>query len=354
MDEMTSRERIGRMYERREADRVPLFETPWGSTLERWRAEGLGDASYVDFFGLDRLCGFRVDNSPRLPVGTVEETDEYRIHTTAWGATMRDWKHQASVPEVIDMVAKTADDWREMKKRIRPSEDRIPWDDLKRNWPLWQEKGAWIQAGGWFGFDITHARIVGTERLLMALVDDPEWIVDMWQTQIDTDLAMYDRVWDAGYHFDEFRWWDDMGYKGKQFFSLKMYRDLLKPIHQQAIDWAHAHGVPAYLHSCGDISPLVPELVAMGLDALNPLEVKAGMDPIAIKREYGGRLMLHGGFNALLWKDLEQMAAAVRQNLPILMENGGYMFATDHSTPSEVGLEDFRRIIELVKQVGRY
>src|SRR3989304_6327437 len=104
-----------------------------------------------------------------------------------------------------------------------------------------------------------------------------------------------------------------MGYKQNQFFSLKMYRELLKPFHQKAIDWAHARGIPAYLHSCGDIRPFIPELVAMGLDGLNPLEVKAGVDPLAVKREFGDRLLLHGGFHALLWNDGGGMQAAGRR-----------------------------------------
>jgi uroporphyrinogen decarboxylase len=90
------------------------------------------------------------------------------------------------------------------------------------------------------------------------------------------------------------------------------------------------------------------------VDGLNPLEVKAGVDPLAVKREFGDRLLLHGGFNALLWNDVEAMEAAVRENLPVLMENGGYIFATDHSTPSNVSLEAFKRIVAVVKEVGRY
>ncbi|HRU05608.1 MAG TPA: uroporphyrinogen decarboxylase family protein [Candidatus Brocadiia bacterium] len=352
--EMTSRERIGRMYEHKEADRVPLFESPWGATTARWRAEGMGEANYVEFFGLDRIRGIGADNSPRLPVTTVEETDEYKITTNAWGATVKNWKNQASTPEMIDVTVKTPDDWREVKKRMTPAEDRVDWEGLRVNYPLWRKEGAWIRTGGWFGFDITHARMVGTERLLIQLVEDPEWIVDIWKTQIELQLGLYDQIWEAGYRFDEMYWPDDMGYKGKQFFSLRMYRELLKPIHQRAIDWAHAKGIKAYLHSCGDIRPFIPDLVAMGLDGLNPLEAKAGVDTLAVKREFGDKLFLHGGFNALLWADVDKMEAAVRSDLPILKQNGGYMFATDHSTPSNVSLEQFRRIVSVVKEVGRY
>ena len=74
-----------------------------------------------------------------------------------------------------------------------------------------------------------------------------------------------------------------------------MYRDLLKPVHKRAADGAHAKGLSVELHSCGDVRALVPDLVEIAIDVLNPLEVKAGMDPIALKQQYGDRLAFHGG-----------------------------------------------------------
>lgn len=353
MGEMTTHERISRMYEHQDADRVPLFETAWGPTVDRWRREGLGDANYYEYFGLDRVMRFRVDNSPRFPSTVLEESDDHLVFTNEWGATIKYLKHDASVA-AIDVTVKTPDDWLKAKERMTPSDDRIPWDYIRERWPRWRKQGAWIVGIGWFGFDVTHSWFIGTERHLVALAENPEWCVDMWRTEQDLSLTLLDRMWDAGYHFDELLWYDDMGYKQNQFFSLKMYRELLKPIHQKAIDWAHAKGIRAYMHSCGDIRPFIPEVVEMGLDGLNPLEVKAGVDPLALKREFGDRLLLHGGFNAVLWDSVEDMEAAVRENLPVLMENGGYIFATDHSTPSNVSLEAFKRIVGVVKEVGRY
>jgi uroporphyrinogen decarboxylase len=84
-----------------------------------------------------------------------------------------------------------------------------------------------------------------------------------------------------------------------RFFSIRMCRDLLKPVHKRAIEWAHAKGIVARLHSCGGVNPFIPELIDIGLDGLNPLEVKGGMDPIQIKRDYGDDLLLHGGINSI-------------------------------------------------------
>jgi uroporphyrinogen decarboxylase len=195
---------------------------------------------------------------------------------------------------------------------------------------------------------------VGTERLLMALVQDPDWCVDMFNHFLDVNIALLDQVWDAGYEWDGVTWCDDMGYKEHQFFSRKTYRELLKPVHRRAIEWAHSKGAKAHLHSCGDINPFIPDLVEIGLDGLNPLEVKAGMDPVALKQTYGDDLLFHGGINAVLWDDREAIETEMARVVPVMKERGGYIFSSDHSVPSAVSLEDFRHIVDRAKELSAY
>ncbi len=343
------------MFDHREADRVPIVDSPWRATIERWQREGMPeDVSYVDYFDLDRIGHVGADSSPRFEERTIEETDEYRIHTTKWGATLKNWKHEASTPEFLDFTIVDRDSWEKAKERMTPTKDRINWAHLERNYATWRKEGRWIEAGLWFGFDVTHSWIVGTERLLYALVEDPEWCRDLFAHELETNLALLDIMWDAGYEFDCIKWPDDMGYKGTQFFSLNMYREMLKPFHKRAVEWAHEKGVRAELHSCGDVNPFVPEFVEIGLDALNPLEVKAGMDPRHLKETYGDVLVFHGGINAVLWDRPDAIRAEIERVLPIMKRNGGYIFSSDHSIPSSVGLEDFRQIVALAKSLGSY
>ena len=133
-----------------------------------------------------------------------------------------------------------------------------------------------------------------------------------------------------------------------------MYRELIKPFHKRAIQWAHARGVKAHLHSCGDVNPFIPELIEIGLDALNPLEVKAGMDPIHLKITYGHDLVLHGGINAVLWDHLDEIMAEMESVIPVMKQNGGYIFSSDHSVPSSVSFDNFTQIISLAKRLGSY
>jgi len=355
MARMTSHERFKRMFEHREADRVPIIDSPWAGTIRRWHREGMPEgAAFWQFFDIDHVAAIGTDTSPRYPIAVVEETDEWRVVTTRWGGKQREWKQDDSTPEFLEFTITGPDAWREARARMQPTDDRIDWDRLKTSYPEWRKQGLWIQAGLWFGFDVTHSWMVGTERVLMAMIEQPEWLKDMWNHELDVQLALLEKVIDRGYTFDSVLWWDDMGYKQNQFFSLAMYRDLLKPVHRRAIEWAHARGIKAHLHSCGDVRPFVPELVEMGLDALNPLEVKAGMDPVALKREFGDRLVLHGGINAVLWADPEAITAEMRRVVPALASGGGYIFSSDHSVPNTVSLDTFRTITTLAKQLGSY
>lgn len=352
---MTSRERILRMYEHREADRIPVTDSPWDATIERWHREGMPEGmSFQEYFGLDNVVSIGVDNSPRYPEKVLEETEEYVVRTTSWGATLKNWKHAGGVPEFLDFTVTDPESWARAKARMTPSRDRIPWDYLAREYPKWRASGAWISASFWFGFDVTHSWTVGTERLLVAMVERPEWAVDMFNTFLDLDIALFEMVWEAGYQFDEICWPDDMGYKGRPFFSLDMYRELLKPVHARAAAWAHSKGAKVRLHSCGYVEPFIPDLIEIGIDMLNPIEVKAGMDPVALKSKYGDRLAFHGGLNAALFDKPEELYAEMRRVIPVMKKGGGYWASSDHSVPQSVSLEEFRRFVELAKELGSY
>ena len=98
----------------------------------------------------------------------------------------------------------------------------------------------------------------------------------------------------------------------------------------------------------------VEDLIEIGVDALNPLEVKAGMDAKRVKKEYGDKLVLHGGINAVNWSKPDAILAEIEEKVPVLKENGGYIFGSDHSIPNDVPLENMKLIIEAAKKAGSY
>ena len=355
MTKLNSKERFLRMFEHRDADRIPITDIPWTTTLKRWQNEGLPkNIRFEEYFDIDRVSTISVDNSPRYNKELLEETDRHIIMKTEWGTTLKQLKDATSSPQFLDFTIKDPNSWEKAKSEIYVSKDRINWKQLKKDYPEWQKKGHWLEAALWFGFDVTHSWIVGTERILEALVEQPDWIADMYSHLLEVNLGLLDLVWDAGYKFDCIAWPDDMGYKNNQFFSMKTYRKLSKPYHKRAVEWAHEKGIKTRLHSCGDINPFVPELIDIGIDAINPLEVKAGMNPVHLKKAYGDKIVLHGGINATLWDNPEAIDAELERLIPILKENGGYIFSSDHSIPNSVSLEAFKSIVKKVKLLGTY
>lgn len=350
---MTSYERFRRMYEHREADRIPIIDSPWGGTVARWKKEGM-NTDWTEYFGTDKMAHIGVDITPRFEYRVLEDTDRYVIHTTSWGVTMKEFKEMDSTPEMLDFTVTNPDAWEKAKSAMTLEDDRIPWDLLKNNFESWRAEGRWITAGFWFGFDVTHSWMMGTETCLIAMLEEPEFVKDVFGTYLDRCEKLFGRIWDAGYHFDEINWPDDMGYKGTSFFSPDLYRELIKPFHAHAVKWAHDRGVYARLHSCGNIMGLLPDIIETGIDALNPLEVKAGMDSKLIKDTYGDRLTLHGGINAVKWSDTEAIVEEIWDKVPYLKKNGGYIFSSDHSIPNDVSLSNMKLIIEEAKKAGAY
>lgn len=352
---MTTRERVRRMFAHKEADRIPITDGPWQGTISRWKREGMPqDADWRDFFDVDKFETIAVDVSPQYEQRRVEDNDVFTVYETSYGVKIKQLKGEDTTPEFLDFTVTDPDKWTVAKARINHNTDRVNWKYLQDNFAKWDADGRWIEGMFWFGFDVTHSWMVGTETLLIAMLEEPEWVEDMFHTMLDANIALFDQIWDKGYHFDGIMFYDDMGYKQNQFFSLNTYRNLVKPAHKKAIEWAANKGIPARLHSCGLVEPFIPDLVEIGLSALNPLEVKAGMDPIKLKQTYGDKLTLHGGINAVLWDKPDEIKAEIERLVPVLKENGGYIFSSDHSIPNAVSLEDFRKIVALVKEVGAY
>ena len=102
---MTTNERFRRMYEHREADRVPFMDYAWTETLARWREEGLPTDDYLGYFDLDKTASVSVDSSPRLPVRVIEENDEFIVREDAYTVPVLEfcgWDQYNRVRELLE------------------------------------------------------------------------------------------------------------------------------------------------------------------------------------------------------------------------------------------------------------
>lgn len=353
--EITSSERVSRALRHEEADRVAIQDSPWGTTIARWQKEGLPeDLSPADFFGYE-FAHIGGDLSFRFPSTVIEETDQYKIYTDANGRTLKSWKNSTSTPMLIDYAIETREDWEKNKHLLKPTRDRINWEAVANSYKYAKERGLFLCYSGSVGYQATTGKI-HLENMLIAMAADPEWIKDVIDTGVELALGLFKMLIDEGYKFDGYWCSDDLGYRNGLMFSPQEFHDLVMPAHKRMCDFCHENGIFAILHSCGNFNEVVPDLVELGWDCLQPLEVKAGMDVIELKRKYGDRVALMGGIDVRVMADGtdEELEEEISKKITIAKQNGGYIYHSDHSVPDNVSFDRYKRVIELVRQYGRY
>jgi uroporphyrinogen decarboxylase len=127
---LTSKERIDRMFEHREADRVPIVDVIWAGTRRRWIGEGMpAQADWREYLGVDKwqmMYHNCVDHSMRLERRAVEETDRYVISVNGWGVTEKRFKELDSTPEYLDFTIRDARIWNDPNAILPRIEHDIP------------------------------------------------------------------------------------------------------------------------------------------------------------------------------------------------------------------------------------
>ena len=335
MSEMTTYERMRCMYEHEEADRVPVTDDPWSSTLERWHREGMPeDVSFEDYFGLDRFATIDVDNSPRYPEQVVERTAEYVVQKTRWGTTLRNWAHAGGVPEFLHHTIVDPASWAEAKARMTLIRTACRGRCSSRTSGAGATKDAGSAPGSGSASTPPIPGSWAPNALLVALVEQPEWSSTCSTTASTSTWPCSTMVWDAGYHFDAITWCDDMGYKGTQFFS----RAHVPRVAQARAQAGHRLGArPRHQGP--------PALLRQH----QPLRARADRDRPGRAQPAGGEGR-HGpggpqagvrrpagpstaASTPCCGTEPERIEAEMRRVVPAMKQNGGYIFTSDHSVP---------------------
>ena len=360
MAELTGVERIGGILRRQPVDRIGLFEHFWGDTLEKWQTEGhiRESEDLATHFGFDMsTCwAFNLVADLDFEPEVLEETDETILTRDGNGAVLRRHKLHSSTPEHVDFAVKERPAWEELTKPLlQPERRRINFEGYRNAKEAARENGRFFCWGGVNVFELMHP-VCGHEYMLMGMATDPEWVKDMADTFADVTIALQEILFAEEGAPDGIWYYEDMGFKLRPFMSPDMYRQIIKPAHTRTIAHAHALGLPVIMHSCGFIEPLLPDMVDAGIDCLQVIEVKAGMDPLRIQRDFGDRLVLFGGMDArnLVANDRDAIRAELAQKIPSLMENSGYILHSDHSIPTTTEYETYRFFVDEGLRLGTY
>jgi len=184
----------------------------------------------------------------------------------------------------------------------------------------------------------------GFERIFVDLMLKPEFVHEIFRRVTDFYVEHATRILEAGAgEIDLYFTADDIGGQQGLLMSLDMWSRHLKPYHERLNKAIHAFGAKVMYHTDGSVMPAVPGLVEMGIDVLQALQFDAtGMDPVALKRDFGDRLSFEGGVSVqktLPFGTPDEVAAEVRERIDVLGAHGGYILGPSHaiqaSTPPE-------------------
>ena len=355
---MNGKERMTKILRHEPADRIGLYEHYWNDTHKIWAQEGQvhGDEDLSKLFGYDvRECWALnlmadIDFKPQL----IAETATTATYLDGNGATLRQHKFNDTTPEHVDFQVCEREDWERVKHLLTPDPRRINFEGYRSARKKAADAGQFFVCSGVNVFESMHP-ICGHENMLVGMALDPDWVKDMADTYAQLTIDLQKILFEQEGYPDGIWYYEDMGYKLSPFMSPKMYRDLIQPSHVATISYAKSHDLPVIMHSCGFIEPLLPDMIDAGIDCLQVIEIKAGMDLLKIYREFGDRIALMGGIDVrvLYSNDRALIDKELESKIPIVKEGHAYSLHSDHSIPGTVHFDTYKYFVDRGLELGK-
>lgn len=355
---MTSRERVRIVLEHGIPDRVPMHDGYWDETLERWKSEGMPEEAASsreaawDYFDTDiRLIS--VDTSFQFAETVLDEDQRYVTKRTKDGMIEKRIKGKTSTPGLMSFAVSSRDDWERLKSRLTNIENRLPAniDDLVDSF---ENSKKFVAVAVHDPYEASWSKI-GPSRLLVFLKVDPDFVHDVFSTITDLNLMVCEELLGRGYSVDGAWIWGDIAYTRGLLFSPDIYKDLLLPYHRRLIGFFHQRGLPVIYHTDGNVEEVIPLLIQAGIDCLQPLECKAGMNLFKLKASYGEKLVFMGNVDfEKIAKGYKKAEEEIALKVGEGKMGGGYIYHSDHSVPPTISLDRYQEILSLVRKYGEY
>ena len=241
--------------------------------------------------------------------------------------------------------------------------DAYPWPDpadldvshLRAE--AWAYGGEYAILGGdWAPFWHDAIDLFGMERLCYLFYDAPELVDAVLVRLVDYYAEASARIFDAAAGvIDIYFMGNDYGSQTGPLVSEGLFKRFLLSHQSRLIHLAHDYGVPAMLHCCGGIAPLIPSLMEAGLDALHAVQPSArGMDLATLKREFGAKMVFNGAIDSqhvLIAGNPASVREQTRKVLEIMAPGGGYIAGASHDTIlGETPLENVLAMCDAIRE----
>ncbi len=195
------------------------------------------------------------------------------------------------------------------------------------------------------------------DNFLMDLYTEPEEVERMLDALMELHLNTLEKVCEAvGDVVDILRFGDDLGMDSGPFMSPEVYRKIFKPRHAKLCGYVKKHsGMHTFLHTCGSIYRLIPDLIEAGYDIINPVQTNCfEMEPERLKREFGKDITFWGGGTdtrfILNHGTTLEVKADVKRRLEIFAPGGGFVFNPIHNIMPDVPPENIVAMFEAVEE----
>jgi uroporphyrinogen decarboxylase len=329
---MHRRNRVKNALSKEPTDRVPVFMWFHPSTARRLgRLLDIPAAFVAEAMG-DDIKQAWVNNNYAME-GIVHE-HEGESHTDEWGIT---WTKQGEFNQITRFPLSGA-----------PPEEvmayEFPEDSFEPLLALMEPVIA--RADGFYiGCDVSpcvfemYWRLRGIQETMEDLVARPCVAAKMLSKCTDFAVRLSEEA--CGRFPLDWLWTgDDVAGQQGMLMSPKLWRELIKPHLKRVVDVGKRHGLPVAYHSCGAVRDIIPDLIEIGVDVLNPVQCNCpGMEPTALKREFGAELAFMGGVDTqglLPNAPAEEVHNATARLIEAMTsDRGGYILAASHTVPPE-------------------
>lgn len=194
---------------------------------------------------------------------------------------------------------------------------------------------------------------------MVTLATEPNYVDALCGKLVEAWLENLRRFADAvGNRVQILQFCDDFGTQQSLFISLDMFRHRFLPFYKRGLDWIHANtDMKVLLHSDGALFPLIPSLIEMGVDILNPTQTSAkGMDPVPLKEQYGDQIVFWGASldcqKTLPFGTPEEVAKEVEEHMRVFAPGGGYVFAPVHNIQAAVPPENVIAMFDTARSLA--
>ena len=359
-----SRDVIDNLLRGKPAERVGLNDSPWGTTLKKWIGQGyptdeqgepVSAAEHFDF-DLAGCGGWFPRHAKLVEDEIVEESEEWKVVKDGNGAYLKWWKEKAGTPEHVDFTMTSRQIWEEDFKPylVGTSRKRVTDENVKKTADTLETqraKGKWTHYGHQFIWENMRGAL-GDLCLYENLLADPDWINDYCRVNTDLYKECYTILLEEAGKPDGIWLYEDLGYKNSLFCSPDTNRELIFPYYREMIDFFHGYDLPVILHTCGFTEPILDLIVEVGFDGLNPMEVKAGNDPLRMADGYAEKLTFIGGLDARVLEsgDRDYIQTEVAKLVDGMKARGGrFVFGSDHSLSTNIDYDDFRYAVDVYR-----